>query len=312
VTAAAADPVFRAYLVVMGGVLATGGLVLGLLRPVAGEALRPIWRTYKAWLVMIPLFLGAVALGRGGLVALLALLSILALKEFARATGLYRDWAMTGTAYLGVLLLAVICLMPDPFRNTRGWFGMFMALPVFVTSAILLVPIARDRVQGQLQSMSLAILGFVYLGWMFGHLAFLSVTPGALGSVLFLVFAVEAGDVAAFTFGRLMGRHPLRKVISPRKTWEGALGAFALSMALPWLLRFSFPGFGAAQLVMTGLIVGVGGQLGDLAISVIKRDLGIKDMGVAIPGHGGVLDRIDSLIFVAPLFFHMARVTGAI
>jgi phosphatidate cytidylyltransferase len=114
-------------------------------------------------------------------------------------------------------------------------------------------------------------------------------------------------DVAAFTFGKLLGQHPLRSNISPKKTWEGALGAVAVSLALPWLLRFSFPFFGALECVLAGLIVGVGGQMGDLSMSLIKRDAGIKDMGTMIRGHGGVLDRIDSLIYVAPLFFHMAR-----
>jgi phosphatidate cytidylyltransferase len=125
--------------------------------------------------------------------------------------------------------------------------------------------------------------------------------------VLFVVFAAEINDVAAFTSGKLFGRHTLRSNISPNKTWEGAIGAMIVSMLLPWLLRFSFPHFGTLQLVLTGLIVGVGGQLGDLSISFMKRDIGIKDMGAAIPGHGGVLDRIDSVIFIAPLFLHMVN-----
>jgi phosphatidate cytidylyltransferase len=80
-----------------------------------------------------------------------------------------------------------------------------------------------------------------------------------------------------------------------------------VSLALPWILRFSFPHFGTTQRLLTGVIVGVGGQLGELSISVIKRDLGLKDMGASIPGHGGILDRIDSLIFVAPLFLRMVH-----
>ncbi|MCI0540128.1 MAG: phosphatidate cytidylyltransferase, partial [Verrucomicrobiales bacterium] len=103
------------------------------------------------------------------------------------------------------------------------------------------------------------------------------------------------------------GRHKLRSNISPNKTWEGAIGALLVSLALPWVLRFSFPHFGPAQLIWAGAIVGIGGQLGDLSISVIKRDIGIKDMGAMIPGHGGILDRIDSLIYTAPLFFHMVN-----
>ena len=98
----------------------------------------------------------------------------------------------------------------------------------------------------------------------------------------------------------------MRSEISPNKTWEGAIGAFAVGMILPWVLRFSFPFFGPRELVLAGLIVGIGGQLGDLSISVIKRDIGTKDMAATIPGHGGIFDRIDSLIYAAPLFMHMA------
>ena len=142
---------------------------------------------------------------------------------------------------------------------------------------------------------------------MFGHVTFLANADRAYGYLLYLIFAVELNDVAAFTCGKLFGRHPLRSNISPKKTWEGSLGALAVSLALPWLMRFSFPHFSAVELVLTGLIVGIAGQLGDLSISVIKRNLGIKDMGAVLEGHGGILDRVDSLIYVAPLFFHMVR-----
>jgi phosphatidate cytidylyltransferase len=87
----------------------------------------------------------------------------------------------------------------------------------------------------------------------------------------------------------------------------GSVGALLVAMAVPWMLSFSFPNLDPLHLVLTGIIIGVGGQLGDLVISYIKRDIGIKDMGTVIKGHGGILDRVDSMIFVAPIFFHMVR-----
>ena len=302
------DPVFRAYLVIVPASLALGGLVLSFLRWGLKKDLGPIWDTYRSWLVMAPIALLFVFAGRISVIIGVTLLAILALKEFARASGLYRDWWMTGAAYAGIIAVGIASLMPHPRGEEAGsgWYGFFAAVPVFAIALILIIPILRNRARGELQRISLAIVGFVYIGWMFGHLGFLANATNAYGFLCYIIFATELNDVAAFTFGRLFGRHPLRSEISPKKTWEGALGAIAVSLALPWALRFSFPFFGPWQLILTGLIVGIGGQLGDLSISVIKRDIGTKDMGAAIPGHGGILDRIDSLIYVAPLFMHMA------
>jgi phosphatidate cytidylyltransferase len=301
------SPIFLAYfklaLVVLGG----AGLLLSFLTYGLGRQIDGVWRTYRGWLVMLPIVLASVFAGRAAIIAGVAVLAMIAFNEFARATGLYRDWWMTGAVYLGIAGVATTSLVRDPWLHVPGWYGLFMALPVYVVSLLLVVPIARNRAKGQLQSTALAIVGFVYLGWMFSHVGFLANSPHAYGYLLFLVLAVEGSDVAAFTFGKLLGRRKLREAISPNKTLGGAVGGVAVAMALPWLVRFSFPHFGALQLLLAGAIVGIGGQLGNLTISMIKRDVGVKDMGVLIPGHGGLLDRIDSLIFVAPLFFHMVR-----
>jgi phosphatidate cytidylyltransferase len=301
--------IFRSYAIIVGVVLVASGVALALLKWGFRKDVQSIWLTYRSWLVMAPLMLACVFGGRVVVIVVICLLAGLGFKEFARATGLYQDWWMTGAVYLSIAAVGVTSLVSQPqgYETGHGWYGLFMALPVYAVALILLTPILRNRVQGQLQYMSLAIVGFIYMGWMFGHLAFLANARNAYGYLLFIIFATEINDVAAFTCGRLFGRRQLRSAISPKKTWGGAVGALAVSMTLPWLLRFSFPQFGVLQLVLTGLIVGIGGQLGDLAISVIKRDIGIKDMGAGIPGHGGILDRIDSLIFVSPLFFHMTR-----
>jgi phosphatidate cytidylyltransferase len=300
------SPVFLRYLLIVGGLLLFAGVVLGSLR-LAGRNVASPLRTYRGWLIMIPIVLGTLFLGREATILGVTLLAAVGFKEFARATGLYEDWWMTGIVYLAIFALGAVSLVPDPRLGSPGWYGFFMASPVFVIALILLVPIVRNRSRGELQKVALAILGFIYFGWMFMHLGFLANTGNAYGYLLFLVFAVEINDVAAFTFGRMFGKRKLRERISPNKTLAGSVGAIAISLVLPWLLWFSFPHFSPALLVLTGLIVGVGGQLGDLVISYIKRDIGIKDMGATIHGHGGILDRVDSMIFVAPIFFHMVR-----
>ncbi|MCB9889697.1 MAG: phosphatidate cytidylyltransferase [Planctomycetes bacterium] len=301
--AALDSPVFVGFALSLGGLLAVAGLVLLALRA-AGRDPGHAWQSYRGWLRMVPLFLGAVFLGRVAWIVFVAGVSLLGMKEFARGTGLYRDWWMTGAAYFGVVAVALVAAVQDPILDRPGWLGMFLALPAYVVASIFVVPILRDRCAGMLQAMALACIGFLYIGWMFGHLAFLANSPHAYGYLLYLVVAVEANDIAAYLTGKAFGRRKLRPTISPNKTLGGALGACAVSMALPFACRAALPHFTAPQLLLTGLIVGIGGQLGDLSISVIKRDLGVKDLGALIPGHGGVLDRIDSLIFVAPLFFH--------
>jgi phosphatidate cytidylyltransferase len=302
------DPVFRLYVVIAAAILVLAGVVIGFLRWVLRKDVTSIWKTYSSWLIMTPVVLAIVWAGRIPTILAFGLIAGFGFKEFARATGLYRDWWMTGAVYLGITAVAVVSLVSQPHREEpgTGWYGMFIALPAFVMPVILLIPIVRNQTQGQLQRISLAILGFIYIGWMFGHLIFLANAANAYGYLLYVVFATQINDVAAFTFGKLFGHRKFRSNISPNKTGGGALGALGVSLLLPWLLRFSFPHFGVWQLILTGLIVGIGGQLGDLSISVIKRDIGVKDMGALIPGHGGILDRIDSLIYVAPLFFHMA------
>ncbi|HTU27725.1 MAG TPA: phosphatidate cytidylyltransferase [Pirellulales bacterium] len=304
-SAALGSPIFLTYLALAVALIVLGGIALLVLK-LAGRNVDHAWNSYRGWLIMIPLVFGAIFLGREATIVFFTLLAIFGAKEFARATGLYRDWTMMGVVYLSIIACGIFTLLPA-MNGAPGDYGMFMAWPVYAISAILAVPIVRNRSKGQLQILALAILVFIYIGWMFGHVAFLTNTDHPYAYLLYLLFAVELNDVAAFVCGRLFGRHPLRTNISPKKTWEGALGAVGFSLLLPWILYFSLPEFTPFERVLVGLIVGVGGQFGDLAISVVKRDVEVKDMGALLVGHGGILDRIDSLIFAGPLFFHMSR-----
>ncbi len=289
------DPVFRAYVWLLLGVLAGAGSVLALLQFVFRVELGSVWKTYRAWLWLAPLAAFFIFAGRISFIIGVTGVGLLAAREFLRVSELAADRLMSGVVYAGIVLVGMALLFE------RG----LSLIPPSVIVLLLLVPVLRNRVEGAIRKISLGILAFALLGWMWEHLGLFANSSHAYGYLCFLIFATEVTDVAAFTFGKMFGRHPLRSEISPRKTWEGALGALLVAMILPWLLRFSFPFFGPTQLILTGLIVGIGGLLGDLSLSLLKRDLGAKDWSAAIAGHGGVLDRIDSLIFVAPLFILM-------
>ena len=204
--AALESPVFCFYLAVAAGLLVVAGAALALLKWGLHKDVDHAWRAYRGWLLMVPLGLGCIFLGRAVAITFFTVVAAFGFKEFARATGLYQDWFMTGAVYLGIIATGVVALVPDPTDRNPGWYGMFMALPVYVIALILLIPILRNRTQGQLQAIALSMVGFLYFGWMFGHLIFLMNADHAYSYVLYILFAVELSDVSAFTIGKLFGR----------------------------------------------------------------------------------------------------------
>ena len=157
------NPIFMMYVRIVVGLIAAAGLVLAFFTWVLKKNIRPIWVTYRSWLIMAPIILGSVLLGRVVTIAVFSLLAVLGFKEFARATGLYRDWWMTGAVYAGIVAVCMVTLInhPTPENPGPGWYGLFMALPVYEIALIILIPILRNRVEGQLQIISLAIVGFI-------------------------------------------------------------------------------------------------------------------------------------------------------
>jgi phosphatidate cytidylyltransferase len=295
------DPHYRAFGLVVVALLSGMGLILGVLRrlPRTADAARAPWVAYCSWLVMAPAVLLALGLGPAVFIVCMGVLSICFVKEFARATGLYEDWWFMGVVYAGVVAFFSLAL--------SHWYGLFMAMPVFAIAAIQILPVVRNRYQGMLQKVALSTVALLYLGWFPAHLAYLANHPQRYAYILFLVLGTEWNDASAFLTGKLFGRHPLVSRISPKKTIEGSLGALLCTALYVWLVRHWLPGFTPLMLALSVLILWLGGSVGDLVISVVKRDVGVKDMGTLIPGHGGLLDRFDSLLFTAPVFFHMLR-----
>src|SRR5216110_527818 len=216
------DPVFRGYFLIVLISLAAGGAVLAFLRFISKKESASMFKTYWSWILMAGIGLLVVFLGRIPTIVGITFLAVYAFKEFSRASGLCRDSWMTGAVYAGIVTVGIASLVSHPRgeETGAGWYGLFVAMPAFEIALILLIPILRNRARGELQGISLAIVGFVCIGWMFGHLGFLANAINAYGFVCYIIFATALSDVAAFTFGKIFGRHPLRSEISPNKTWK--------------------------------------------------------------------------------------------
>lgn len=256
-------------------------------------------KPYLTWAILLPLIFVPLWIGPIAWILTISIVSIYGFKEFARSTGLYDHIAYC--IVVDVLILGLgLCAA---FKT----YGLFMALPIWGVAILTALPVFTNQYEGAIQNISLSVIGLVYFGWFTAHLGFLSQSAYGLGYVLFVVLATQFNDALAFLWGKLFGKTTWTK-LSPKKTMEGSILALVSSTAIAYLnWKIAFPHFQWWLVGLIGLLVGVGGQIGDLVMSAFKRDLGIKDFGTLLPGHGGILDRIDSLLWVGPLFFHTAR-----
>ena len=302
-TGALAHPVTQVVVAGAAGVLLLAAAVIGLLSAtgrITPALRRELWLRTGSWAVLLPLMLGPVLLGRAWTIGAVTLLGLLCLREYDRATGLFREPVMTATAALGILAVN--------FASLDRWYNFFMALIPLTVGVLAIVSIPGDRPGGYIQRTGLAIIAFMLFGTGLAHLGYMSNDLNYRPIVLMLLAAVAINDVFAFTCGKLIGGPKLLPATSPNKTISGAVGALVCTSVLVALLaRLIFRGTALDHwhlLLGLGAIVSVAGQAGDLMLSSIKRDLGIKDMGAVIPGHGGLLDRFNSLLLVAPATFH--------
>ena len=172
----------------------------------------------------------------------------------------------------------------------------------------LAFPLARPAdLAGGVQRLGLSLLGVLYVGFFVPHVVLLRAGPNGWRWVLFTVFTAMGSDSGGYLSGRSFGRHKLAPSISPSKTVEGAIGALAGAVLVGLLCRvIFFAGIGGLETVCLGLAISVLAQFGDLCESVLKRAFGAKDSGWIIPGHGGILDRLDSLLFPVVFAYYYA------
>ena len=297
------DPVVTGLTITIAAVLVLASVAiailsaLGKLKP---ELRSELVRRTAAWAVMVPLVILPVLAGAAWTILLVCALSILCYREFARATGLFREKAMSLMVVLGIGMITLTSL--------DHWYGMFVALTPLICITMAAVAIVADRPKGYIQRIGLALISFLLFGVCLGHLGYFANDARYRSVIMLLLSTTALNDVFAFVVGKSVGGPKLAPHTSPNKTIAGAVGALVLTTCLfATLGHFVFSGTvldSPLHLIPMGAIVSVAGQMGDLMISSCKRDIGIKDMGQTIPGHGGVLDRCNSLLLVSPAIFH--------
>ncbi len=242
---------------------------------------------------------------------LLAIWGVLAVFELYRLVAASKVPPLT---YFGLLwtLLFILSRNSNLLSILEPHFDLNLLTPLLLTSAVVLPLIwllLRAQKENAFAGWVWTIGGILYIGWLLSHLVALRDLDDGRNWIFFALFTTFASDTAAFFTGRALGKHKLAPHISPGKTWEGAiggiLGAIIVSLFFilptPLILHLS-----CGQAVLLGLLVSIFGQLGDLVESLFKRNMGVKDSGTLLPGHGGFLDRIDSVIFAGIVVYYCA------
>src|SRR6478672_5293729 len=256
---------------------------------------------------------------------------ILTLREYLNLTEAYGikpfRWMSYVVAILVVLTFTIYnfsWLVPWFLRGVLSWSGLWYLLPV-----IFGVPVVfRKEMRMAVPAAAMSVFGVIYIAASLGLLIRLRHLPQAEYLIVFILFSVWGGDIAAYYVGKNIGKHKLAPVVSPNKSWEGAIASVVASVGIA-LLVFHFRDsinalfthepdaptlqpnqLGLAEIVLLGVITNVAAQFGDLFESALKRGAGVKDSGTLLPGHGGLLDRIDALLFAVPVVWYYAELAG--
>ena len=297
-------------------VLYTLAGIYGLLLISSGIAALLTWRQpqkdhdelnqrIQSWWVMVTVFTLALVLNRTVSMLFFALISFLALRE-------YLSLIPTRLADRRVLLWAYLAIVVQYFWIYIGWYGMFLIfIPIYMFLLLPMCMVLLGDTKGFLNAIGTLHWGLMLTVYTLSHLPYLLQLPsevnplaGEGGLLVYLLLLTALNDIAQYCWGKLLGKHKVVPSVSPGKTMEGLLGGMAVTTAVAIALAPVLTPFSLLHATGLGLLLSLTGFIGDITLSALKRDLGIKNSGTLLPGHGGILDRIDSLTYTAPLFFH--------
>lgn len=291
------------------GVLAVAtAVVAGLTRGNPDRNYMELRLRVRSWWIIVAVFFAAVAFGRRIGIVIFGVVSFLAFKEFLTLVS-------TRPTDYRVLIWAYLSIPVQYYWVGIGWYGMFIIfIPVYVFLFLPTRMAAIGDTSGFLRAAGTLHWGLMTTVFSLSHIAFLLNLPdfqtddGAVTGamlVFFLVVVTQFNDITQYLWGKSIGKRKIVPRVSPGKTVAGVVGGAATTSLVASTIAPWFTPLDHWQGLVGGMIIGIVGFVGDVVMSAVKRDIGAKDSGSLLPGHGGILDRLDSLTFTAPLFFHL-------
>lgn len=210
--------------------------------------------------------------------------------------------------YFGIIIGMLVPVIIYFQMGTEGYVDLEPFFIMIACLFIFILQFIRRDGSHALASIAVTMFGLLYIAWFLSFFIKIKFLPHGIALVAFVILVTKMGDVGAYLVGASIGRHNLIPRISPKKTVEGTMGGLVFSIAAAVLSKAYLANFSYAHLVTLGVLLGILGQVGDLAESLLKRDCDVKDSGNSLPGFGGMLDLLDSLFFTVPIFYFYLKV----
>ena len=279
------------------------------------DAIRNLWTRSLVSTPLLFLLFGSLEFGSPTWGFMVGIFALGAHREYCIAIEM-EDTGLRMVSLVVLLILILIAMNPDLSEiEALAWAGPqgagLLGASLFAGAfGIWAVPIVQDRAENVTRDVGRAFIGFLLI-WFFIHGIFL-MHLGAIGvgACIFAIVNVSINDSFALIFGRIFGKHSFRPVLSPKKTWEGVFGGVLMAGVAGYVSQPLFPTLTAVETAGLGAVLAIIGTMGDLMLSALKRDLGLKDWSAMLPGHGGILDRVDSFILVAPALYWILLLLG--
>jgi phosphatidate cytidylyltransferase len=277
-------------------ILFVSGLIVFFLRKYSAY-FEVSWASIKSWLIVAPILFGLMGLNPPWPMIVLTILAITGAKIFFQLMGMYHRSYFVFICYAGIISLG----LSIHYQRT----DLYNLIPMIVLGVSCLVPLIRNNYQRMIQYISLTNLAFVFLGWSFMHLGLIMQLEKGLYQLMYLIILTEFCDNTNLAVSRTFGKIKIFDGIDSKRTLESTGVAVASTLGLAFIMRFLLPDGSDVYWLTSGIVASIGGGIGDLVMTAVRRDAGIRVMGAFVLGRGDFLHRMDRLIFVAPFYYYV-------